>query len=338
MKALIITHSQDNECAEIVTRELARRGAQTFRFDTDLFPTEIRIDAHCSRAQERIVLTRGDMSVDTSELAGAWHRRLSVGGAIPETMDKQLRHASVLESQRTVHGVIANLRCFVIDPMTRIRHAENKQLQLAIARQVGLDLPQTCTTNDPAAVRAFWDECNGRIVTKMLASFAVYEDGREKVVFTNPVAAKDLEDLDGLRYCPMTFQEHLDKALELRVTVVGDRVFTAAVDSGALERSKTDWRREGRALLSSWKPYTLPKDVEARVLELMDALVLNYGAIDIVVTPEGRHVFLEVNPAGEFFWLELDTPRFPISAAIADVMLGLAFRREAPLIDVEFEA
>lgn len=331
MRALIVTHSNDNDSVDLVSRALVERGVTPFRFDTDLFPTEHHVDAHLSGASERVVLKRAGDQVEIGELAGAWHRRLSIGGALPQKMDAQLLHASQLESQRTFHGMLASLPCFVLDPVARIRHAENKQLQLHAARRIGLDTPRTLTTNSPEAVRAFWDECRGKIVTKMLAAFAIYEEGREKVVFTNPVPEKDLAELDGLKFCPMTFQEHLEKRVELRVTIVGDRVFTAAVDSGALARSKTDWRREGVALLDAWYPYELPKDVERGLLALMDAFALNYGAIDVIVTPEGRHVFLEVNPAGEFFWLERGGPKFPISSAIADVVLGRAFRRDSAM-------
>ena len=119
--------------------------------------------------------------------------------------------------------------------------------------------------------------------------------------------------------------------MELRVTVVGRRAFAASIDSNALERSQTDWRREGVALIDRWQPYALPADVERGLLGVMDALGINYGAADFVVTPEGRHVFLEVNPAGEFFWLERQNG-LPISEAIADVLLGRAPRREAPLL------
>ena len=59
----------------------------------------------------------------------------------------------------------------------------------------------------------------------------------------------------------------------------------------------------------------------------MRRLGLLYGAIDLVETPDGRHVFLELNPSGEFFWLE-QQPGLPISAALADILLGLAPRRE----------
>ena len=52
----------------------------------------------------------------------------------------------------------------------------------------------------------------------------------------------------------------------------------------------------------------------------MEYLGLNYGAIDLIVTPNGEYFFLEINPVGEFFWLEL-CPGLPISEAIANILL-----------------
>jgi D-alanine-D-alanine ligase-like ATP-grasp enzyme len=80
------------------------------------------------------------------------------------------------------------------------------------------------------------------------------------------------------------------------------------------------------ALIDAWQPYTLPEPVSERVLRLMDALGLNYGALDFIVTPQGRHVFLEVNPAGEFMWL-MRHPGLPIAEALANVLAGRAARR-----------
>jgi hypothetical protein len=114
--------------------------------------------------------------------------------------------------------------------------------------------------------------------------------------------------------------------LELRVTIVGDQVLTAAINSQASERAAHDWRRDGVQLLNAWQPYELPSETEAKLLRVMDYFNLNYGAADFIVTPEGRHVFLEVNPGGEFFWLER-CPGLPISSAIADVLLGRSNRR-----------
>lgn len=329
MTVLIVTHSEDNECVERVTEALARRGERAFRFDTDRYPGEVSLSARVGQGSS--ILESDGERLELGTLRAVWHRRLRTGTRIPQSLEPQVRAASVEESRRVVNGVLASLTCFVLDPWARIRLAESKQLQLELARGAGLDVPRTLVTNDPAAVREFWETCDGRVMAKMMASFAIQEDGHEKVVFTNPISPADLETLEGLRLCPMTFQERLEKALELRVTVVGRRVFTAAIDSNALERARTDWRREGLALLEHWKPWALPPEVERRLLALMDTLGLNYGAADFVVTPDGRCVFLEVNPAGEFFWLER-LEGFPISEALADVLLDRVPRREPALL------
>ena len=328
MTVLIVTRSDDNESVKMVAECLRERGGRAFRFDTDRFPAGVRLIAQYGRGAECLSLSTDEDEVDLREVTAVWHRRLNVAGRLPREMDRQLLMASVGESRATVMGLLAALGVFRLDPEHNIRRAEHKQLQLARAREFGLDTPRTLITNDPRAVREFAPTCPGGLVVKMLSSFAVYDaEGREHVVFTNPVAPADLEDLEGLRLCPMTFQERVEKALELRATVVGRRVFTAAVDSQASERAAHDWRRDGVGLVEEWEPYRLPRAVERRLLRLMDSFGLNYGAADFILTPDGRHVFLEVNPAGEFFWLER-RPGLPISAAIADVLLGRAPRRE----------
>ena len=322
MSILIITHSDDNESIARVRETIARKGGHTIRFDTDRYPTDVRLTAYYDTSRdERLTLTNEEGEFDLREVEAVWHRRISFGAQLPKTLDKQLRHASLGETSAAAHGMLASLKAFRMDHLHHIRHAENKQLQLQVARELGLDIPRTLTTNDPTTVRAFAESCENGIVTKMLSSFAIYDEGKELVVFTNPVKREELEDLSGLNLCPATFQESLSKSLEIRVTVVGQRVMSAAVDSQVSARATHDWRRDGLSMLQDWRPYELPTEVEEKILRLMDHFLLNYGAIDVILTPDGRHVFLELNPCGEFFWLER-SPGLPISDAIADVLLG----------------
>ena len=327
MSILIITHSDDNDSVTRVAEAIARKGGHTIRFDTDRYPTDVRLTAYYDTSgDERLTLTNEEGEFDLREVTAVWHRRISFGAHLPAGLDKQLRHASLGETSAAAHGMLASLNAFRIDHIQHIRRAENKQLQLQVARELGLDIPRTLTTNDPTAVRAFAKSCEGGIVTKMLSSFAIYEEGKELVVFTNRVKPEDLADLSGLSICPATFQELVPKSLEIRVTVVGQRVMSASVDSQVSERAAHDWRRDGVSMLQDWRPYQLPVEVEEKILRLMDYFSLNYGAIDIILTPDGKHVFIELNPCGEFFWLER-TPGLPISGAIADLLLGHSQRR-----------
>src|SRR6185295_17885483 len=126
-------------------------------------------------------------------------------------MNRQVRSASIGESRATVLGMLASLKVFRMDQHEKIQRAGNKQLQLQVARELGLNIPRTLITNDPQAVKNFAKTCENGMIAKMLSSFAVYEEGQEKVVFTNRVAPEQLEELEGLRLCPMTFQEMVPK-------------------------------------------------------------------------------------------------------------------------------
>jgi MvdD family ATP-grasp ribosomal peptide maturase len=320
-KILIITFSTDNECISMVTEALKAKNAEVFRFNSDLYPTEIQLSINETSDSYKYIITLPEGEVDTADITAVWYRRLRLAHGLPDNMDPQLRTPSVNEARGVFLGYLDSLDAFVFDNYRKIRYAAHKQIQLQTARKVGLEIPRTLMTNKPEDVRAFFPTCKHGMITKMLSSFAVYEDDIEKVVFTNLVDEKDLDDLDGLALCPMTFQENIPKKLELRVTVIGNKIFTASIDSQSNIKAKNDWRRDGIGLIDAWEIHQLPLEIETKLLQLMDVFKLNYGAIDMILTPDNRYVFLEINPGGEFFWLELNNPKFPLSRSIAEVLL-----------------
>lgn len=328
MTVLIITRSDDSESVNMVIRAIERKGGESIRFDTDRYPTDLRLSAYYGKGNdERLTLTDDDGEFDLREVEAVWHHRLNYGAKLRTTLDKQILHACLNETRAAAQSMLSSLAAFRMDALPHIRRAENKLLQLQVARKLGLEIPRTLTTNDPTAVRAFAGSCESGIVTEMLSSFAVDEAGSEFVVFTNPVTPEDLVDLSGLNLCPMTFQEMIPKAFEIRTTVVGNRVMSASINPLTSERAARDWGRDGLRMIQDWQHYELPREVEGNILRLMDYFVLNYGVIDIIVTPDGRHIFMGINPVGEFFRLERCLG-LPIADAITDVLLGRAHRRE----------
>ena len=315
---LLVTHSGDNESIELVSRALVRRRHTPVRLDTDQYPTAVQVSSELVGRRSRRWLTANGKTVDLQQVGALWYRRYYVGWALPEELG-DTRPACVDESRRTLYGTIASLPGFQLDPLRAVRRCDHKELQLERARAFGLDVPRTLSTNDPEAVRRFARMVKVPLITKMQHSFAIYREGQEQVVFTTALSEDDLQRLDGLEYSPMTFQEKVPRRLELRATVVGKRVFTASIDAKLLEHSGVDWRRDGLELLDQWKPYTLPRAVERALLRLTKWFGLNYAAADFIVTPEGRHLFLEINAGGEFFWLQR-TPGLPIAEALAEVL------------------
>src|SRR6202008_4396164 len=133
---------------------------RTIRFDTDRYPTDVRLTAYYGASgDESLTLTNEAGELDLRQLPAIWHRRLTLGARLPAKLDKQLREASLGEARAAVLGMLASLKAFRMDHLPHIRHAENKQLQLQVARELGLITPRTLTTNDATAVRAFAKSC-----------------------------------------------------------------------------------------------------------------------------------------------------------------------------------
>jgi len=327
-KVLIVTRSTDNESVEHVSRALEELGAEPIRLNSDLYPTRVKLSAsYVNGRRRRQLITEDGRRHDLDALTSVYYRRFSVGREFPDDLG-DTRYACTEESKLTLLGTIAALDCFQLDPVSIIRLCDYKELQQKTAEDCGLDCPGTLFTNDPDAALRFFSQTPA-VVTKMQAQFAIYREGQENVVFTNRVRPDDLDSLHGLRYSPMMFQEQVSASVELRVTVVGKRVFAAAIDPG-LPTAEVDWRRDGYNLMQSWTPYELPDDVRRALLRYTERYGLNYAAADFMVTPEGRHLFLEANAAGEWYWLQLYPPHYPIARALAEVLTGKAERVREP--------
>jgi glutathione synthase/RimK-type ligase-like ATP-grasp enzyme len=264
------------------------------------------------------------------DISAVW-QSIFVGADLP-AMEPGTRETCMAASERAVVGLVDSLRVFQLDPHWSQARADNKPYQLRLAQGLGLEIPETVISNDPDAVRALARRC-GSVVAKMLVqptSTGPSSDGESQAVFTTAMTEADLEQLDGLDLCPMIFQEQIDNELDVRVTVVGKRVFSAALDRAARGGDALDWRRQSYALdrVPTWVPYELPGELADRLLSLLDHVGLNYAAADFIVRPDGGHVFLELNASGSFGFLGASHAG-PIAAAIADVLIDPGARRVA---------
>lgn len=329
---LVVTWSGDSPAVTSVCAELEARGERAFRFDTDLYPSPTRIafelDAHGTRI--RFVSTSGE--VDARDVRAVWLRRSRIGERLSPDLAPSVRRACIRESRAVLHGCLAELDAFHVDREAAVLRASHKPLQLRWAREAGFDVPHTLLTSDGAEARRFSREPPRALVAKPLTHFRIDEDEGARVVLTARVEPRDLDDDAALAVCPAMLQEEVVKALELRVIVVGGEVFAAAIDSGthahtAVAHTAVDWRAGARDLADSWLAHELPRDVAARALALVRRFELHYGALDMILTPDGRYVFLEINPQGEFSWLEETGPRFPISRSIAALLASGARAR-----------
>lgn len=339
-KVLIITHTNDNSCIETVSEAIEKNGGQAIRFDIDRYPLDYTLTSKYINGKWELILREGENEhYLLTEFAGLWNRRFyHLGQCLADVVEEQYYGSCVGESHATLIGFLTHLEreIFTFNSYSINRISSIKEDQLRMATEFGLKIPKTCITNDAKEAKAFIESCPGGAISKMQHAFSIDKEGEESVVYTNVVTEKELEQMEGLQYSPMKFQEKIEKQLELRITVIGNRLFTAALDSQVVEGGKTDWRKVGYKTVKDWVPYAdLPKHIETQLLELHNHYKLNYGAADIILTPEGEYVFLESNPGGEFFWLDrlID---FEISDEIAKLLLGISEQRPHHCLQKEY--
>jgi hypothetical protein len=326
-KVLIITHSQDNNSVDAVITCIRAAGGEAIRFDSDRYPLPYMLSTCYHENRWSVFLDTGKAVHDLETVTAIWFRRsYDLGKGLDNTLEPEFVSPALAELKRTFFGMLEALPCFKMERYSAYRRLDSKEEQLRKAVKHGLLIPPTCISNDPAFVKHFIEQLDEPVITKMQSSFAIYRQKEEHVVFTSEIKDDHLHDIDGLQYCPMTFQQKLAKKLELRVTIVGREIFAFSIDSQLNEKARIDWRKEGRTLMGDWKPYELPPMIQSKLLAFMDDYRLNYGAIDMVLTPDDEYFFLEINAAGEYFWLDRLCNN-AISQQIAAMLLGLAPRR-----------
>lgn len=253
-----------------------------------------------------------------SEIGAVWVRRAFVESTLEERESETVSDRIWKnEWNRTLLGLYHHLGPNPwLSPLAAALRAENKYLQWSVAQAVGFRIPDTLTSNDKGTLMRFCRMHGGQVALKAMHQDIYRVDDKVVGLFTNLISEDDLQLFHETDENPITIQEYVPKAYEARYTVVGSDHFCCRIDSQAAESTKIDWRRYD---IPKTPHYVVvpPYDIREKTAILMDKLGLGYGALDFIVTPDGEWVFLEVNPMGQWLWIE-DLTGLPVSAAIGE--------------------
>jgi hypothetical protein len=184
--------------------------------------------------------------------------------------------------------------------------------QLAAARAAGIPVPRTVVAADPAAAAR---EFSGpRVVLKALHEhFAEVRPGRLSGIFAEVADREALTAADFAGCPPVVLQEYIEHTAEVRA-------YYADGEITAFTISKSDpaqlWTDPARVSIAQISP---PPAVAAAIRLLAAALSLRYGAFDFLISA-GAAVFLEVNLAGDWRWIETRLGQDPVSVSVAAML------------------
>ena len=310
---LVVSHPEDAHAGPVI-EEVERHGVRCALLDLATLPRKVGLSFSAGRRTNGATFTGLDgRRLEASEIGAVWWRRPR-----PYVLDEALSPAYATYATVQVHAALSgawgSLTAGWMNEPWADERASHKPAQLAAAEAAGLAVPPTLVSCVPDDARAFLLEMGDRpVIQKPLRPT---EASWRPTRFVTPA---DLDRLDDLRLAPAILQAYVP-GTDVRVTAVAGRLFATAIDARETG-SPQDFRPVyAQSRVSACR---LPAEVESGVLALLAALGLSYAAIDFRRTDDGRHLFLESNPAGQWLFLE-DRTGQPITRAVAEALVEAA--------------
>ncbi|WP_406226058.1 ATP-grasp ribosomal peptide maturase [Streptomyces albidoflavus] len=309
---VLVATETDDATADMVIGELNRRSVPVVRFNpADLQDGTLTVSARfgtCPGVPVAGQVRTPSRTADLTRMRAVYWRRPD-WPAYARLGADDARYAAA-QARHGLGGTLYSLAGprWVNHPL-RNAAADHKPAQLALAQRLGLPVPATLITNDPDEARDFL-HTYGQVIHKPLRWTPYQRDGVPVTGWAAPVTAEEINE--GVRVTPHLFQARVPKVADLRVLVVGRRLFAVRIDSGLL-----DWRRDYSAL--TYSVATLPAPVSAALLAFLDHCHLPTGSFDLALDRAGTPWFLELNPNGQWAWLEHATG-LPMAATLADLL------------------
>lgn len=293
---LLVSNSGD-VTADRVVMELRRRGLPFLRFDTDDYPRRVELEW---TPQMSVLRIDGVGDCTAADVTAVWWRR-PVAPSFDDSRPLPEREWAAGEAQVALDGFFRAIRGRWVNDRWANARADYKPYQLMVACRLGFDVPRTLVTNDRDRAVEFVTAQAETVCKPLLDGRVPLGDGEAGLLFTSTVATAMLDASFGPE--PYLLQARVEKLCDVRVTVVGDRVFACEIDSQAVVAGQVDWRQADVQELGH-RRVELPVELEEACIALTRALDLRFSAIDLARRPDGGYSFFEVNPNGQWAWVQ----------------------------------
>lgn len=311
---LLLVTNREDYTADWLVLELEGRGANFLRFNTEDYPSDIGLTWR-PEGDARLHIEGREWRMQ--DFTAVWFRR----PLMPELRDLEPDVAGWAEAEalEALNGLWrTHDALWVNDPQANWA-ADSKPEQLRTARQLGFEIPATLVTNSPEEARNFAASQPSGAVSKPLREGRVVVRGEEHAYYTTFLDSEDVAALGELGPEPYLLQGLVDKRYDVRVTVIDREAFAVRIESQDEPAARVDWRRAESAVL----PHAveeLPEQVSRGCVALVRHYGLRFGAIDLARRPDGAHAFFELNPNGQWAWVEQLTG-LPLRARLAELLL-----------------
>lgn len=300
---LVLTNSTDSTCDYLCER-LLEAHIPCARYDTDAHIEQTRF---IHRGNEPVMAWSGYL-LQPHSVSAVIYRRPKPFQMPPIADPFTLQHIAE-EWSEAWEGFLAHIPAEAwINHPARNFCASHKVEQLTRARRMGLPVPETLITNDPDKAWEFVTTSPVKLIVKPLASGYIERasPSQDSSIYTSEFTAEHRSLLDKIRFCPVIFQQMMEKEKEVRVTFIDDELFAVGMQASAENGQQlVDIRRDEMQNVI-YSPVEIPGAMATRIRKLIKSYRLRFAALDFAIDKTDSWYFFEINPNGQWAWLDLE--------------------------------
>lgn len=208
---------------------------------------------------------------------------------------------------------------FVNQSIPNAVNAQSKITFFEIAEQAEIPTPKSLISNDKREIISFLNS-HQEAVIKTMHQIYLEHNGQQTMMLVTEVQASQFDAFETLGECPVFLQEKINKVFDLRVILVGDKVFACKIDASRSIHGNLDWRAYDLPN-TVHSIFNLPNEITEKLQKVMKGFGLDYACLDLCVDDKGEFWLLDVNPFGKYMWIEMATG-LKISKAIAEFLIS----------------
>jgi glutathione synthase/RimK-type ligase-like ATP-grasp enzyme len=271
----------------------------------------------------------GEFNYLMDEAVSIWHRRCGVLNSLKfksnvnnKFSDENSRRFFKSEYSHLIENLYQILsQKYWVNSLPAHMSAQGKIKNLEVANKLGLITPQTLVSNSKNDIFEFSHQHEKTILIKHFNSFEIFDGNKLSHCVAKKISLEDvILNASTLSLAPVFLQRYIDKQFEIRAVVIGDNIFSVAIFSQEHEKAIEDWRCAPLNELR-YAIYQLPKNIEVSLIKFNKFFKLEFSVFDLIVGKNGETYFLECNPDGEWYWLEMATG-IEISKALAESLIN----------------
>ncbi|NEQ69806.1 MAG: hypothetical protein F6K21_30805 [Symploca sp. SIO2D2] len=335
MTNILIVTSESDIHADVVIKELQQSTVKPIRLNSESFiqKSQYCYEWEASGNLSQSWLSFADSLREVEDVAVIWWRKPDDYLVSPEVQDDWAVKYCQEETKSLIHSLSGLYpKAKWVNNYYNMRLPANRINQIPIAQKLEITIPPTIVTNSYKAACSFVSQ-QGSCIIKSMRYSGFLHDSKQYACYTRPIDVETLEEFrESIELAPVFIQKRIAKKAEYRVTIIGEHHFVCRIDAEHTNDSDVtlDWRvTEPEKLVHV--PDKLPLDYLNKLSKMLEEFDLQFGAFDIIRDDDNTLYFIELNPNGQWYWIEILT-KMPMVRAMVELIENLALQDQQSLV------